>query len=89
LDDPPPQPEQTIVMTSEGTMHPPRAVVGPLRPCPFCGGAATLEADPWLDESLRIACGNDACRVRPRTESLLVCYADELCAAWNARPEAG
>jgi hypothetical protein len=74
------------VMASERTIHPPRAPVGPLRPCPFCGAAAALEADPWLDESLRITCGNDACLVRPRTESLLACYADELCAAWNARP---
>lgn len=61
-----------------------------LRPCPFCGGAATLEADPWLDECVRIACGDDACRVRPRTEYLLVRYADELREAWNVRhPSAG
>jgi hypothetical protein len=66
----------------------PLAHVGPLLPCPFCGSAATQEPDPWLLESIRITCGNDACRVRPRTESLLVCYADELAAAWNARPPA-
>ncbi len=58
---------------------------GALRPCPFCGGEAAVEPDPWLDESVRIACGNDACRVRPRTESLLACYAGELREAWNAR----
>ena len=58
---------------------------GALRPCPFCGGGAAVEPDPWLDGSLRVACGNDACRVRPRTESLLACYADELREAWNAR----
>jgi hypothetical protein len=75
------------MMVSERTMPPPPAL-GPLRPCPFCGAAATVEADPWLRESLRITCGNDACRVRPRTESLLACYADELCEAWNARPAA-
>ena len=67
---------------------PPRASVGPLRPCPFCGGGATLERDPRLDESMRIACGNAACRVSPRTEYLLACFADELRAAWNARPDA-
>ncbi len=67
---------------------PPPAVVGPLLPCPFCGGGATLERDPWLDESVRVACGNAACRVGPRTEYLLACYADELRAAWNARPGA-
>jgi hypothetical protein len=66
--------------------HPPRAALGPLRPCPFCGGAATLEPDPWLDGSLRIACGNAACRVSPKTETLLACFADELLAAWNGRP---
>ena len=63
------------------------ADVGPLLPCPFCGSAATPEPDPWLHESIRITCGNDACAVRPRTESLLLCYADELVAAWNVRPE--
>jgi hypothetical protein len=57
----------------------------PLRPCPFCGAPATLEPDPRLDGSLRIACGNDACGVRPRTEPLLACYAEELWAAWNRR----
>jgi len=56
-----------------------------LRPCPFCGGEAEVEPDPWLDDSVRIACGNDACRVKPRTECLLACYADELLEAWNAR----
>lgn len=56
-----------------------------LRPCPFCGGEAAVELDPWLDGSVRIACGNDACRVKPRTEYLLACYADELLQAWNAR----
>ena len=71
---------------SERTMEPPRATAGPLRPCPFCGGEAALEPDPWLEGSLRIVCGNDACLVRPRTETLLACYADELCAAWNNRP---
>lgn len=73
-------------MATESTLRIPRPVVGLLRPCPFCGGKAVVEADPWLDESVRIACGNEACRVRPRTESLLARYADELCAAWNARP---
>jgi hypothetical protein len=56
-----------------------------LRPCPFCGGEAAVEPDPWLDECVRITCGNDACRVKPRTEYLLACYADELREAWNAR----
>ena len=73
-------------MAIESTFHLPRAIVGPLRPCPFCGAAATLEPAPWMDESVRIGCGNDACRVMPKTEYLLVCYADELAAAWNARP---
>jgi hypothetical protein len=67
--------------------EPPPAAVGALLPCPFCGGRAALERDPRLDESVRIACGNAACRVGPRTEYLLACYADELRAAWNARPE--
>jgi len=67
-------------------IDPPPAAVGPLLPCPFCGGGATLEHDPRLEESVRVACGNRACRVGPRTEYLLACYADELCAAWNARP---
>lgn len=60
--------------------------VSSLRPCPFCGSGATLEASPWLSESIRIVCANPACRVRPGTEYLLGRYADELCAAWNARP---
>lgn len=70
---------------TESTMDLSRAAAELLRPCPFCGAEAAVEADPWLDESIRITCGNDACRVRPRTESLLACYADELCAAWNGR----
>jgi len=74
------------MMVNESALSLPRAVVGPLRPCPFCGDAATVQASPWLAESVRIACGNDACRVQPRTEYLLVRYADELSAAWNARP---
>jgi hypothetical protein len=74
------------MMVNESAIRLPRAVVGPLRPCPFCGGTPTVEPSPWLDESVRIACGNDACRVQPRTEYLLVRYADELSAAWNARP---
>lgn len=64
---------------------PPRVELGPLRPCPFCGGGATVEADPWTGECVRIACGDDACRVAPRTEYLLVRYADELREAWNGR----
>ena len=74
----------------ERTVHLPQIDVERLRPCPFCGGAATLEADPWLGESVRIACGNEACRVAPKTEYLLVRYADELREAWNGRsPDGG
>lgn len=65
----------------------PRIPSALLRPCPFCGGAAALEADPWAGESVRVACGNEDCRVAPRTEYLLPAYADELCAAWNGRAE--
>ena len=75
------------VKTSTST-DPPPAAIGPLRPCPFCGGAAALEASPWLRESVRITCGNDACGVKPKTEYLLACYADELSAAWNGRAAA-
>ena len=64
---------------------PPRVELGPLRPCPFCGGEATVEADPWTGECVRIACGDGACRVAPRTEYLLVGFADELREAWNGR----
>ena len=74
-----------VMMMSTSIVPLPRAIVGPLRPCPFCGEAATVEPSPWLAESVRIACGNDACRVQPRTEYLLVRYADELSAAWNGR----
>ncbi len=64
----------------------PRAIPALLRPCPFCGGPAALEPDPWLNESLRITCGSAACQVKPRTEYLLPSFTDELCAAWNGRP---
>ncbi len=67
------------------TLTLPQVEVGLLLPCPFCGGGARLEPDPWQGESVRIACGNDACRVTPRTEYLLVRFADELRAAWNGR----
>lgn len=68
-------------------MQPPHVLPGTLLPCPFCGGAPTVEPDPWLGLSIRVACGNTACRIGPRTEYLLVCYAEELRAAWNERPE--
>ena len=67
--------------------HTPHVEIGPLHPCPFCGGEPTLEPDPWLGECVRIACGNGACRVAPRTEYLLVRYADELRDAWNGRDD--
>lgn len=65
--------------------RPPHPDLRPLQPCPFCGGAAAVEADPWTGECVRIACGNDACRMAPRTEYLLVRFADELREAWNGR----
>jgi hypothetical protein len=75
--------------TPRAVSHPAASAALPagstLRPCPFCGAEAAVEPDPWLDESVRIACGSDACRVKPRTEYLLACYADELREAWNAR----
>jgi hypothetical protein len=75
------------VMTSTSVVNPAGVMMGPLRPCPFCGAQAALEPSPLLRESIRVACGNHGCGVRPRTEYLLACYADELCAAWNARPD--
>jgi len=57
-----------------------------LLPCPFCGGAARLEPDPWQDASARVACAGTQCAVQPRTEYLLLRFADELVAAWNRRP---
>lgn len=74
-------------MTAERVIPLARAAVGPLRPCPFCGGEAALEPAPWSAETVRIACGSDACAVRPATEYLLACYAEELRAAWNGRAE--
>lgn len=74
------------VMMSTSAVPLPGTAIAPLRPCPFCGAQAAVERSPWLQESVRIACGNEACGVRPRTEYLLACYADELCTAWNARP---
>jgi hypothetical protein len=65
------------------------AEVGSLLPCPFCGGDAAVEPDRWRGESVRIACANDACAVRPKTEFLLASFADELRAAWNGRPSDG
>jgi hypothetical protein len=63
--------------------HP--ALTALLLPCPFCGGAARLEPDPWQDASARIACAGADCAVRPRTEYLLLRFADELVAGWNGR----
>lgn len=64
----------------------PLPALGPLLPCPFCGGEAAVEADPWSGESARIACGNPSCGVAPKTEYLLLRFADELRCAWNHRP---
>jgi hypothetical protein len=71
------------------TPHPPveEIAIGALLPCPFCGGEPAVEADPWLGECVRVACANDACRVAPKTEYLLVRFADELREAWNGRDE--
>lgn len=74
------------VVMSTSTFELRDTTVGPLRPCPFCGAQAAVERSPWLQESVRVVCGNEVCGVRPGTEYLLACYADELCAAWNARP---
>lgn len=71
---------------SETTAPPPPALNAVLRPCPFCGAPAMLEPDPWMGESVRIACSSESCCIMPRTEYLLVRFADELCAAWNGRP---
>lgn len=69
------------------TAHPAAALdATTLQPCPFCGGMPRVEPDPWLADSVRIACGNRSCRVTPRTEYLLVCYAAELRTVWNGRP---
>lgn len=57
-----------------------------LRACPFCGAPAVREAHPSLADAVRIACGDEACGVRPRTEYLLAEFAAELEAAWNRRP---
>jgi hypothetical protein len=65
----------------------PGVSVATLLPCPFCGARPRLEPSPLLDDCVRIACGNEACHVRPRTEHLLTHFADELCAAWNERTD--
>lgn len=68
----------------------PAPPAAPLRGCPFCGAAPAWERHPTLRDAVRLACPADACGVRPRTEFLLVAYADELVEAWNARsPAAG
>lgn len=77
------------VMMRSSTVPLPRAIVGPLRPCPFCGGAATVQPSPWLDESVRIGCDNEGCGVQPKTEYLLLRFAGELTAAWNGRAAPG
>lgn len=84
---PVPQRPSRVTMT---TLHAPPAeesAIGTLLPCPFCGGEPAVEPDPWMGECVRIACGSDACRVAPKTEYLLVRFADELREAWNGRSE--
>jgi hypothetical protein len=74
---------------TDSKVLPLRHAVGPLLPCPFCGGAATVEADPWRGESIRVACADAACPVAPKTEYLLTRFAGELRAAWNGRANPG
>ena len=88
-----PRPAPVLHRSSGVTMTAPHPspveefAIGALLPCPFCGGEPAVEPDPWLGECVRVACGNDACRVAPRTEYLLVRFADELREAWNGRDE--
>ncbi len=78
------QPREDLTMIAFRCQPPP--VKGALLPCPFCGGAAAVEPDPWHGESARITCANDECAVSPKTEYLLLCFGDEMREAWNRRP---
>ncbi len=78
---------RSVTMTTPHPSPVEEIALGALLPCPFCGGLPAVEPDPWLGECVRVACGNDACRVAPKTEYLLVRFADELREAWNGREE--
>jgi hypothetical protein len=54
-------------------------------PCPFCGRDPVWEHHPDVYEIARLSCGNEACAIQPRTQYLLIEYADGLRDAWNRR----
>lgn len=62
-----------------------RDLAGELLCCPFCGRAPAWEHHPDIHEIVRLACGDGACAIQPRTEYLLVEYAGTLRDAWNGR----
>ena len=57
-----------------------------LKPCPFCGGEATLEYGRGF-RKYWVCCNNPKCRIQPQTDAHE--YKGVIVREWNRRAEDG
>lgn len=54
-----------------------------LKPCPFCGGRASVRHHGDMIESYLVYCMNEDCKVEPQTHTYL--RKEDAIEAWNRR----